>query len=301
MSNNQKVSIRSLQIFECVARTGSTIKAAEELSVTQSAISHQMKQLALALGEQLFERNGRSLKLTERGAELGRELTSAFANIGESVNSIIRSNRNRVRLAVCSSFGAGWLAPRMAAFLAQNPDIDLDVLQFGNDPDLTDAVADAYVTAKAVVSGFQAIDLFEERLVAVASPAVATLFQFPAERVLISTTAGEPMRASDWHNFVQYTGLNPGTGNGERWLFCSHFVTALAFAEAGAGAALVPDFLAREALAAGRLVRVAAGSMATGRTYRFCVKGSRKSEAPLSALSKWVSSGAHTRVQLVAE
>jgi len=300
-NNTQKISIRSLQIFECVARTGSTIKAAEELSVTQSAISHQMKQLAQALGERLLERSGRTLKLTERGAELGRELTQAFANIGDSVNAIIGMNRNRIRLAVCSSFAEGWLAPRMTSLMSGNPAIILDVLQFGHDPELTDALADAYVTAKPVVSGFQSVELFEEKLVAVAASSVAASLHDGSVRTLISTTAGEPMRGNDWLNFAEFNCLSQNGWQPSRWLYCSHYVSALAFAESGAGVGLVPDFLAEGPLRAGRIVKAFDGHLLTGRTYRFCIKFARRNEANLAALVKWFSAGPARSINLAAE
>ncbi|MBL8790704.1 MAG: LysR family transcriptional regulator [Rhizobiales bacterium] len=287
LNNKQKISIRSLQIFECVARTGSTIKAAEELSVTQSAISHQIKQLSQALGEALLEKSGRSLKLTERGAELAQELTKAFSNIGESVNTIIGTNRNRVRLAVCSSFGTGWLAQRMPHFLEHHPDISFDIQKYGDDPDLSDTVADAFITAKPVISGFQSIDLVEERLIAVAAPAYGQRYRGKQPPCLISTTVGEPMRGTDWLNFLSLSDSEQVVWQRSRALYCSHYVTALSFAETECGVALIPDFLAERALRDGRLMRFLDGSIKTGRTYRFCVKSSRIREPALAAVLAW--------------
>ena len=301
LNNKQKISIRSLQIFECVARTGSTIKAAEELSVTQSAISHQIKQLSQALGETLLEKSGRTLKLTERGAELAQELTKAFSNIGESVNTIIVSNRNRVRLAVCSSFGTGWLANRMPQFMAEHPEISFDVQKYGDDPDLSDGVADAFITAKPVVSGFHAIDLIDERVIAVATPAYAQEHRGRPPTCLISTTAGEPMRGSDWLNFLAFFGHDQDLWQQARPLYCSHFVTALAFAETGCGVALVPDFLAERALREKRLVRFMDGTIMTGRTYRFCVKSARLREPALASVLGWFTAMTSQPTQMAAE
>ncbi len=300
-NSKPKISIRSLQIFECVARTGSTIKAAEELSVTQSAISHQIKQLSQALGETLLEKSGRTLKLTQRGAELAQELTKAFTNIGDSVNTIVGTNRNRVRLAVCSSFGAGWLASHMPEFRADHPEIIFDIQQYGEDPDLSDTIADAFVTAKPVVSGFHAVDLMDERLIAVASPAVAEQARSARPGCLVSTTVGEPMRGSDWLNFLSFSGLGPTLWQEAQPLYCSHYATALALAETGCGPALVPDFLAERALRDGRLVRFMDGAIKTGRTYRFCVKSARTREPALSAVLAWFTAATKRKLSIAAE
>jgi len=300
-NNKPKISIRSLQIFECVARTGSTVKAAEELSVTQSAISHQIKQLSQALGETLLEKSGRSLKLTQRGAELAQELTKAFTNIGDSVNTIIGTNRNRVRLAVCSSFGAGWLASHLPEFLSAHPEVIFDVQKYGDDPDLSDSIADAFVTAKPVVSGFQAFDLMDERLIAVAAPAYVQQQRGKPPASLISTTMGEPMRGADWLNFLAFSGQDQMIWQQAKPIFCSHYVTALALAETGCGAALVPDFLAERPLREGRLVRIMDGSFKTGRTYRFCVKSVRMREPALAAVIDWFAAAAEQKMRLAAE
>ena len=298
--SKQRVSIRSLQIFECVARTGSTVKAAEELSVTQSAISHQMKQLSLTLGETLLERSGRTLRLTQRGAELASELTKAFLNIGDSVDTIIGRNRDRVRLAVCSSFGPGWLAPRLLGFCSQHPDVVLDLLQFGEDPDLTDTLADAFVTARPVVSGFHAVELLEERLVAVAAPRPHGRKLEFSLKPLISSTASDPMRGSDWLNYFAYAGMVPEAWHNGQWLYCSHYSMALSLAEEGAGIALVPDFLASRALQAGRLEQLGPQRLATGRTYRFCLKSARVHERPLATVMNWMAGEIRKNSRLAA-
>lgn len=282
-----QISLRSLQIFECVARRGSTVKAAEELGVTQSAISHQLKHLSTVLGESLFEKSGRTLKLTEKGAALARELSQAFLNIGESVNAIVGRDRNRVRLAVCSSFGMGWFAPRMRGFMAENRGLTLDLLQFGDDPDLTDNVADAFVTALPAVSGFTAFELFPEQLVAVASPQYQLEDTVSSTHTLISTTAHEPLRSNDWLNFQTFAGRAPEALQNCKWIHCTHYVTALALAESHAGIALLPDFLAERAIAEGRLVRIGFERMGTGRTYRLCIKTVRLAEPALMALRDW--------------
>ncbi len=109
---NSSKTVRLLQTFECVGRNLSVTKAAEELGVTTSAISHQLRELTDILGEKLTEKAGRGITLTAIGTKLAREFGEHFDRIGKSVIEAVSGGTGRVRIAVCSAFGPGWLSPR---------------------------------------------------------------------------------------------------------------------------------------------------------------------------------------------
>src|SRR5690349_17347076 len=104
MPAEHQSKLRALQCFEAVARLRSISKAAAELGVTQSAVSHQLRDLTQQLGESLMVKSGRGIALTPAGAELAAALNSAFSVIANSVSRIVGNDRQRVRLAICSSF-----------------------------------------------------------------------------------------------------------------------------------------------------------------------------------------------------
>lgn len=137
---------RAMQAFEAVTRHLSVTRAADELGVSQSAISHQLRQLSEVVGERLVERRGRGIVLTVAGDRLARRLQPAFAEIERSMSEAIGGTRDTVRLAICSSFGPGWLVPRLSRFYAAHPGLPLQLCMYARDPELTDAVADAFVT-----------------------------------------------------------------------------------------------------------------------------------------------------------
>ena len=114
--------IRGLHYFEAVARQKSVKLAAEELGVSQSAVSHQLRDLTDALGEQLLTRAGRGIALTETGRRLAEQLATTFSGLQSSLDDIIGMSRPALRLAVCSSFGPGWLIPRLPGFYAAHGD-----------------------------------------------------------------------------------------------------------------------------------------------------------------------------------
>ena len=121
-----KFSIKAVQAFEAASRLGSFALAAEDLAVTPSAISHQIKLLEEQLGVQLFNRAHRSVILTDAGNYYASEITAAFARIDRATRNVATAGRNAI-LTVHStpSFATQWLVPRLARFKELNPDIDI--------------------------------------------------------------------------------------------------------------------------------------------------------------------------------
>ena len=118
--------LNSLKSFEAAGRLLSFTAAANELNVTQAAVSHQIKVIEDYLGVSLFDRYPRRLALTEQGKALLPEVIEAFDLVSNAVASINReqfSNALSVRLA--PSFAAKWLSPRLKYFWLQYPEIDL--------------------------------------------------------------------------------------------------------------------------------------------------------------------------------
>lgn len=117
---------QSLRSFEAAARHLSFKRAAEELSVTPTAISHQVKALETRLGCRLFERRTRQVELTRQGQELYVTLRRAFADIDASIERVLtQGSREMVTLGLGPIIGTRWLAPRLGDFWKRHGDIDL--------------------------------------------------------------------------------------------------------------------------------------------------------------------------------
>jgi LysR family glycine cleavage system transcriptional activator len=127
-------SLTQLRAFEAAARLGSFKAAAEELHVTQAAISHQIKALEQDLGLALFQRGTRQVRLLQEAAPLAAELTDAFEGIASSVANLQGAAMTGVlRLSVAPFFGNRWLTPRLARFRELYPEIEIEtVLSFDN-------------------------------------------------------------------------------------------------------------------------------------------------------------------------
>ena len=119
-------SVQALKTFEAAARHLSFKHAAQELFVTPTAISHQIKALETQLGFVLFKRKIRQIELTDQGYELFNTLRKAFDEIDVTINRIeSRSQRDAVTLGLGPIIGARWLAPRLGDFWKNHHDIDL--------------------------------------------------------------------------------------------------------------------------------------------------------------------------------
>ena len=121
-------SVNMLRAFEAAARHRSVTRAAHELSVTQSAVSHQIKALEAWLGVALVVREGRQIALTPHGTAYLPSLSSAFDLMADATARIQRLTQRRV-LSVngLSTFSAQWLIPRLIKFCAKVPDVDVQL------------------------------------------------------------------------------------------------------------------------------------------------------------------------------
>ena len=120
--------LTTLRAFEAAARLGSFSRAAEEISVTHSAVSHQVRALERALGTPLFQRNGKRVSLTEAGRHLAGRVGAALREIADAAQAVRRRDRGRVlTVSTLPSFAARWLMPRLGRFMERHPEIDVNL------------------------------------------------------------------------------------------------------------------------------------------------------------------------------
>jgi LysR family glycine cleavage system transcriptional activator len=164
--------LNALRAFEASARNLSFVKAAEELSVTPAAVSHQVKKLEEYLGLPLFRRMSRGLLLTESGQLLLSELSEVFLSLDKAMERVIDSDsRGTITLSVAPTFAVMWLIPRLPKFYALHPDIDVRI---STSLGLVDFQRDNFDAAIRLGSGqwfgLEAIKLFDESVTPMCSP-----------------------------------------------------------------------------------------------------------------------------------
>ena len=268
MSNafQRKLSLVNLRAFEAVARRLSFSAAADELHLTQSAISRQIKGLEDELGSALFVRGTRHVEVTPDGQTLRRSVEPMLAQLDAGVRQIRQArSRRRVSLTTFASFASLWLLPRLEAFQRAHPDIDIrisahDVLADLDDPELDLALR--YIAPEQAPPG--AVRLFGEVLTPVVSRSLleqtrngsAPPLRTPADLALHTLAEEDDGRASaeflSWRHWLARHGL-PGL-QPRRWLYLNFTYQQVQAALAGHGVALARMALVADTLRGGELV-----------------------------------------------
>ncbi|MBD1555940.1 transcriptional regulator GcvA [Vibrio sp. S9_S30] len=247
--------LNSLRVFEAAARHLSFTRAAEELFVTQAAVSHQIKTLEDYLGLKLFRRRNRSLLFTEEGQSYFLDIKDIFTSLSEATDKVLeRSEKGALTISLPPSFAIQWLVPRLADFNAQEPDIDVRIKAVDMDEgSLTDDVDVAIYYGRGNWSGLRADKLYQEYLVPVCSPQLL-LGTKPLESLVDLTrhTLLHDTSRKDWKQFTRIHGIE-GVNVNHGPIF-SHSTMVLQAAVHGQGVALGNNVLAQPEIDAGRLV-----------------------------------------------
>jgi DNA-binding transcriptional LysR family regulator len=252
-----------VRIFYTVAEAGSFTKAGDTLGLSQSAVSRQIGALERELKSPLFHRHTRGLILTEQGEMLfqaAREMTQRLERTRSQLSETRERPSGELKVTATRGLGGHWLAPRLAEFLDQYPDIRVELILTDEELDLSMREADVAVRLRQPTQP----DLIQRRLFTVhfhayASPAYIKRF-------------GEPMAMDDLdkHRILSFGGSFPSYLLAVHWLGTAgrdpkdprtvHLVvnniTALkAAAESGAGVAVLPDYLVESGSPLTRVLR----------------------------------------------
>ena len=166
-------SLNHLAAFEASARLLSFTKAAEELGVSQPAVSQSIRRLEAAIGIKLFKRNHRIITLTDAGVALNGDVSQGLEQIERSIKQLQQRNQGKhVTLSVSSAFAHYWLVPRLQSFRAAHPHIDLRMQQTDMDLDLAqEGISLAVWRGNGNWRGYESALLAPESITALANPA----------------------------------------------------------------------------------------------------------------------------------
>ena len=267
IQRTRTLSLGPLRAFEATARLLNFSAAAEELSLTQSAISRQIQSLENELGQRLFIRHARTVELTQHGLQLRQVVSQSLLQIDNTVQNIrATSARRSIAVTTFASFASMWLIPRLAAFQTSYPDIDIRI--HANDKPVELATSDIDIAIRygpANTMPANAQKLFGEQLMPVASPLLlqreapiaqpADLARFALiEQNLETTTYMDWMNWRLWLNGHGLHRLQP-----KRWLYFNYTYQSVQAAIDGLGLVLARPPLIAANLARGDLVEVLPG------------------------------------------
>ncbi|BBH48662.1 LysR family transcriptional regulator [Pseudomonas sp. KU43P] len=256
MSKRLVPSMTALQCFEAAARHLSFTRAAEELHLTQSAVSKQVAQLEDMLRHHLFLRIRRRLQLTPAGSLYLAEVNKILTQVDMSSRYVLTYGEQTeiLKVATQPSFGVRWLIPHLKGFGKRHPNIHLDIRNEMEPFALLQGSADVvFFYGQGTWPGATCVELFREQVVPVCAPELLGGRELKdagelAELVLLQSTS----RPEAWHEWFLELGLHSVSAyHGPRF---DTFYMALSAAQAGCGVALVPRYLVAKELNEGSLV-----------------------------------------------
>lgn len=300
--------LSALHGFEASARLLSFTKAADELYVTQGAISRQVRQLEEFLGVALFWRFTRRIELTDAGEELHSVVGDILEQLSNVTQRIKRRNEKDIlTVSVLPSFASAWLMPRLHLFTEKYPAIEvrlhtsIDPVAFGSSgPDLAIRVGRVpgkhYERNQPRIElemadnwrGVHVDELLPDKLVAVCSPQLLEERgelspQVLSELPLIHTSS----RRFAWPDWLHAHGVSD-PGSTKNSLELGHFFMSIQAAAQGRGVAIVPDVLLRQDLELGRLAIAHRSDLNSAGDYCLIVPDNSLDRLPVKRFREWL-------------
>lgn len=264
--------LAALRAFEAAARLGGFARAAAELNVTTSAVSHQIRGLEESLGVRLLERSigAGGVRVTPAGARLLTATNGALALLEDACTEIRGTGKRRLIVSANVSLSTMWLARRLAEFSALHPETPVDATIQMEEPDFARYGIDlaiVHVPERALRP--EDVVLLREQVFPVCSPDLFPLASHGAHRCRLLQEAPEDSPEVDWRNWASDLGLPRDLE--AKIIRYSTFSQAIGAALGGAGIALGRSPLIDPELAGGRLVRLSSG-LSRSASWRFVLR-----------------------------
>ena len=282
-------SIRSLRTFCVAARCLSFKAAAEELCITPSAVSHQIKGLEQQLQTRLFERRTREVALTDIGSSLFAQVAPLLNELDNVTSRFLQRNGQRrvLRITLLPFFASEMFIPRLNGFAERHRSIDIRV-------ETTEAGAQHAAGSDASIlllssrpTDVVAYPLFPVRLAPACSPQLAAELQLGDPRALLrATLIVQKSRPHAWHDW--FAGMSIALDRAPKLIYLDSMFAVARAAERGLGVALVPIPLAGTWFNSGALTRPCIGELQTTDRYYFVYRSEAASNPDVCALRDWV-------------
>lgn len=294
-------SLSLLSAFEAAARTGSVTAAAQELGLTQSAVSRQIAALEKQIGVALFLRERQTIRLTIAGDTYAREVREALRRISSaSLNLRANPAGGTLNLAILPFFGSRWLAPRLPRFITAYPGMTVNLITRLEPFEFRFDTLDAAIHfGEARWPGAVLTFLMQEEVVPVGSPELIRRLEISSPEILLQAPLLHlNTRPDAWETWLRARNVAFEALHG---MLFDQFLTMVEAAAAGLGIALLPKFLIARELQAGQLVpAVNHGELRSGNYFLACPP-ERASYPPLAAFREWMLSEITREGEIVPE
>ena len=285
------MSLDAIRGFESAARHLSFTAAAEELCITQSAVSKQVKSLEDALGMALFLRGGRGLSLTPEGRQLYEAARASLGQLASAIDRLLAMDRVSVSVTTTPSFAALWLAPKLAKFQALEPAIDVRVDASEASLNLEREGLDLAVRLGPPQTGeADPPPLLQEQVMLVAAPAIAARIAWAADilhmPLLVYYDPAVRFAWMSWTAWYERLGLQQSPQ--QPCLYFSQYEHVLNAAVQGAGVAMGRTPLVLPLLRSGQLKVVLPGQTVEGMGYRIFTSTQGAGRPAVQKFRAWI-------------
>lgn len=289
VTGKPNISLRGLRTFTVAARYESFRTAAEELFITASAVSHQIKSLEEELGEQLFDRNSRELSLTEMGRSLYDEVSPLIQQLDTAVAKYKKgAMRSSIRISVQPFFASEFFVPRLSEFTADHPEIDIQVGTSDESAEKHPSDADLSIRLfRSPPSNMPSHKLFPLRMAPAGSPAFKRdLIVKKKEIVSDFPIIVHETYPKAWAQWSAATGIKlPENSKVTR---LDSMIAVVRAAQRGIGAALVPVPVGNLWFTEGSVVRLFKQEHTADVSYYLVCTEDRAEEESVQLLRDWI-------------
>lgn len=283
------VPLSAIRVFEAAARLGSFTRAAEELGMTQAAVSWQVKALERRLDQPLFRRLPREVALTAAGERLARAATEAMSALRSAISDLTDTGEGVLAITTLQTFATQWLASRLGAFQVAHPRIAVRLEADGRIVDLTREEMDVGIrSGRGEWPGMEAMFLFPSSQTVLATPqALAALGDRPRPDALLR--APRVGSEAEWKAWFAAAGVAPAEVSGGAPRIAADTQTLeVAAALAGAGVALGSPVMFATEVAAGRLVQPFDIYIGPAEAYWLVYPKDRARARKIAAFREWL-------------
>ena len=289
MITKSRTSLRGLRTFCVAAKHQSFRTAGEKLFITASAVSHQIKNLEEELGEPLFERSSRELRLTEKGRSLYEEISPLIKQLDDVAASYKKGGRrSSIRISVQPFFASEFFVPRLSEFTAKHPEIDIQVGTSDESSEKHPPDADLSIRLfRSPPSDMPSKLLFPQQLAPAGSPDFKKAMTVRNKKIVgeFPIIVHEP-RPKAWAQWSIASGIQlPENGKVIR---LDSMIAVVRAAERGIGAALVPVLPGDLWFKQGSIVRLFNKDLVADDGYYLVCRADRTGDESVSLLCDWI-------------
>lgn len=289
MKLSRQLPLNALRVFEAVGRLMSFTRAGEELGMTQTAVSYQIKLLEEHIGEPLFWRRPRQIGLTETGERLHPKVAEGFGLLQEAMLNATRRDHEVLEIHSSPTFASQWLARTLGGFQLEHPNIAVRLLRGSGLTDFNREPADVAIrVGQGPWPGLTCRELIRLDYTPILSPKLADSIggvHEPADLLKLPWISHDDLR---WRYWFQLAGLDAPAKSALRLDALGVLDLEAGAALSGHGVAMLSPFYVQDDLSSGRLIRPFDISWTDENTYWLVYPQSRGNQPKIKAFESWL-------------